>query len=403
MRIAGIVCEYNPFHNGHKYQIKRLREAGYDCIVGVMSGNYTERGEMAIADKYTRAKAAVDDSVDLILELPFPYSAMSAEGFARAGVHILSSIGVDTISFGSESADIELLSRAARIIVTEEFKEAYSQKKADGSASGYFDTLSEFLGEKNALRSNDILGVAYMAAINELGAKVDVLPIKRVGLQYNDSVLKCVVNPSATALRAAMEDNSLGFFSEFEDYIPKEALSVLQKAQNEMLCPVYVDPIDREILSFFKLMTPAEIVARAKIRSGGGRFICEDGCGLLERICNAAKSAKSIDSLLEASHNSRYTDARVRRVMLFSLLGVTDTFSRSLPDFTTVLAANATGRSLLANIRKCETLPVITKPADAPDGALLDISRLSDLLYASAMRGVSDSDYFIKAHPFMAE
>ena len=113
MKTVGIVCEYNPFHNGHAHQIELLRQNGFELVVCAMSGNFTQRGELAIADKYTRAESAVRCGADIVVELPFPFSSFSAEGFSRAGVHILSSLGVDTLSFGSESADLTLLSRAA--------------------------------------------------------------------------------------------------------------------------------------------------------------------------------------------------------------------------------------------------------------------------------------------------
>ena len=119
MRTVGIICEYNPFHTGHKRQIDILRSMGYDCVICAMSGNYTQRGELAIFDKYTRAESALHGGADLIVELPFPFSSLSAEGFANAGVHILSSLGVDAISFGSECADVTLLECAAEAILSQ--------------------------------------------------------------------------------------------------------------------------------------------------------------------------------------------------------------------------------------------------------------------------------------------
>lgn len=401
MRAAGIICEYNPYHNGHNYQVKCLREAGFDCVVGVMSGNYTQRGEMAIADKYVRAKAAVAGGVDLILELPFPFSAMSAEGFARAGVHILSSMGVDTLSFGSECADKTLLSEAALTIRSQEFIDAYSRKKQDGAAQSFFDTLKEFCKTDISPLSNDILAIAYMAAIADLGADMEVYPIKRVGMEYRESVLKSAMHPSATALREAIKNRAGGFFSELDDHLPNGALSALRDAQSGNLAPVLIDKLSAEILSFFRMLSPAEIAARAVTRSGGGISIAEDGCGLVERICNAARTAEDIGELLDASYNSRFTDARVRRVMLFSLLGVSDAFARSLPQYTTVLAANERGRAFLSDARKRVSFPIITKPADAPESYHTNILRLSDSLYASAMPKALAQDHFIKCHPYM--
>ena len=164
MKTVGIICEYNPFHNGHAAQISALRQMGFERVVCVMSGNYTQRGELSIADKYTRAEAAVCGGADVVLELPYPYSSLSAEGFARAGVHILSSVGVDAISFGSESADIELLAAAAEAISSREFVEKYSQNIKCGSAKSFFSLIEEHIGRDCSILSNDILGVAYFKA-----------------------------------------------------------------------------------------------------------------------------------------------------------------------------------------------------------------------------------------------
>ena len=122
MRTVGIICEYNPFHLGHKKQIDTLRSMGYGCVICAMSGNYTQRGEFTVFDKYTRAEAAVFSGADIVVELPFPFSSLSAEGFASAGVHILASLGADAISFGSECGDISRLERAADAILSSEFK-----------------------------------------------------------------------------------------------------------------------------------------------------------------------------------------------------------------------------------------------------------------------------------------
>ena len=167
MRTAGIICEYNPFHTGHKRQIDILHGMGYDCVVCVMSGNYTQRGELALFDKYTRAKSAVLGGADFVLELPFPYSSFSAEGFASSGVFILASLGVEAICFGSECGDISLLEIAADALLRGAFSDIYSKpvKCGRGSAAAYFDAIAEITGRDISLLSNDILGLSNVAAI----------------------------------------------------------------------------------------------------------------------------------------------------------------------------------------------------------------------------------------------
>ena len=161
----GIICEYNPFHNGHLRQINEIKKLSDEPIICVMSGNFTQRGEIAITDKYSRAKTALCAGADAVLELPVPFSIASAEYFASAGVHILNGAGVDKLCFGSESADAERLYRIARAACSDEFlAECESLSKKDGNAAAYFELLARFSGESDIL-SNDILGIEYTKAI----------------------------------------------------------------------------------------------------------------------------------------------------------------------------------------------------------------------------------------------
>ena len=401
MKTVGIVCEYNPFHTGHGRQLDILRENGAEVIICAMSGNFSERGEMTIADKYTRAESAIKCGADVVVELPFPYSSLSAEGFASAGVHILAGLGCDTLSFGSECADKELLTRAADVILSDDFVRDYAERsKSQGTAKSYFDLLSSYLGGDTTLLSNDILAISYFAAIKRDGLNMDIFPIKREGAAYTSSQLGDSY-PSATAIRKAVKNSSDGFFSVSDKHIPRETLTVLQNAQKNDIAPVFMGSIGSEILSFFKLMSPEDIILRAKKKSGGGEAVCCDGCGIVERLCNCAKTAPDFDKFVASAYNSRYTDARINRVILFSLIGASDIFEKSLPEYTILLASSENGRKHLSNIRKTGEFPIITKPADAPEGKPTDILRLSDSLYISAFTKSISFDYFIKKHPFM--
>ena len=403
MRTAGIICEYNPFHAGHKRQIDILREMGYECIVCVMSGNYTQRGELAIFDKYTRAESAIMGGADIVLELPFPYSSFSAEGFANAGVHILAKVGVDAICFGSECGDSNILERAADAIISPEFKEIYSElaKTGRGAAAAYFDAIGAITNENTALLSNDILGISYIAAIKKFGISLDIIPIKREGAAYNEKFLSENLLPSASAIRKRMKSCSNESEPSLSGFIPTKALSVLTKAQRDGLGPVLSDSIGDKILSFFRLMSANEISNRAITRSSGGDAIAEDGCGICQRLCNTAKEFNSFDDFLKASYTSKYTDARIYRVILFSLFGVSDNITHTLPEYTTLLAASGTGRAFLSDKRKSCDFPIITKPADAPDSVQKTLSEAADSLYAEAMGQEKGLDFFIKSHPFM--
>ena len=186
MKSVGIICECNPFHSGHRYLIEQARMHGADCIVCVMSGYFTQRGEAAIADPYARARALLKGGADLVLELPYPYSSASAEFFASAGVSILSRLSVDELWFGSECGDIGLLSRGAEIAMSDEFLQRYGQSTAGtgGTAQAYFDCLCEQLGKTVELSSNDILGIAYLCAVKRQCASVKPITVKRLGSAY---------------------------------------------------------------------------------------------------------------------------------------------------------------------------------------------------------------------------
>ncbi len=404
MKAVGIICEYNPFHNGHKRQLDILRGMGYDCIVCIMSGNYTQRGEFAIFDKYTRAKSAVLGGADIVFELPFPYSSLSAEGFASAGVHILASLGIGAISFGSESGELSLIERAADAVISSDFAEIYSglSRGGLGSAAAYFEAVNAISGSDLKLLSNDILGISYISAIKRSGYDMDITLIKREGAAYNEKSLSVGTLPSASAIREAVKTGAESLGKLLYDHVPEASLSSLSDAKNEGLAPVFTDTAGRDIVSFFRLVSADELSARAKSRSCGGEYIAEDGVGICERICNSARVCETFDELRSRACTSKYTDARINRVMLFSLLGVSDKMAKSLPEYTTLLASNDTGREFLSNIRKSGEITVVTKPSDAPSNSIQRrISEAADRFYTSAMPTKQNSDIFIKSRPFI--
>ena len=176
---------------------------------------------------------------------------------------------------------------------------------------------------------------------------------------------------------------------------PSGALEALSKAT-----PVLRKNISREVVHFFRSMTPDEICARAISRSGGGSSVADDGCGIVDRLCNGARGATKLEDLLLSAYNSRYTDARLNRVLLFSLFGVSDIVAKSLPEYTTLLAANSVGRELLSESRKSRSFNIVTKPADAPEKSLQRLlGQAADELYTLAMGADTPIDFFIKQKP----
>ncbi len=400
MKIAGIVCEYNPFHNGHKYQIDTLRASGAECIVCVMSGNYVQRGEPAMLDKYTRAEMAINCGADIVLELPFPYCCLSAEQFARAGVYILDAVGVDTLSFGSECGDVDKLTQAAKIISSEEFKEKFSllQKSNSGSAAAFFEAYGQVSGQTADFKSNDLLGISYIRAMNEFESQIKPFVIKRLGGGYTDMSVAGSM-PSAMAIRGLVGDGKLDR-DVLENIMPADAASTLLSAFESNTAPVTDDVLFPYIQSFFRLHSPDEIKSRATSLCGG-ESILDDGDGICNRICAAAMQSKNAEEFYKNLFNSRYTDTRIKRVILYSLFGISDVFRSSLPEYTTLLGAGSRGREYLSSIRKNAKINIVTKPSDSPDGVQSELSRRADSLYTLLMPQTQKSDYFIKKSPFI--
>ena len=315
MRNIGIVCEFNPLHNGHKRILDYARELGAERVVCVMSGNATQRGELAVLDKYTRAKAAIASGADLVLELPYPWSSASAEYFARAAVSVLSGF-CDTLLFGSECGDIDLICRAATLASSEEFREEYRRrtKAGEGAAGVYFDMLRE---AGAPLGSNDLLGVEYVRAIGELSADMTPVTLKREGADYNDESIDGASYPSATAIRKMWQE--LGF-EDSAKHMPRAAYEIYEKAYFEgEMCDVY--QLSRAILMYFRLRSPEDLQSYAE---------CEGG--IANRLCSLAHECSSLEELYEKLSTKRYTDAKLRRALLFALTEVERELLGSLPE-----------------------------------------------------------------------
>lgn len=383
----GIICEFNPIHNGHARLLNKAREMGAERIVCVMSGNAVQRGELSIADKYFRAEQALKCGADLVLELPYPYSSASAEYFARAGVKILSNF-VDNIIFGSECGDISRLTRAAGYASGEDFKTAVSKRIENGEGAG-----SAYFGELEArgacgFSSNDILGIEYIRAAKELGAALGFFTVKRDGSMYLDTELKANENPSASAIRRALEcgEADLSILSE---YMPSFAANALIEAQKSGEL-TETNELDTAKLMFFRLHSGSEF-----------ENIAEAGGGLANRICALARECVSSDELFEKLRTKRYTDARLRRAMLFCMTGVTHSLLDASPAYTVLLAANAKGRELLAQKRKNDGFPVITKPADAPKCAQTEANAKLDAIFTLARKNKFEASAMLKKRAFV--
>lgn len=378
----GIICEYNPFHNGHLHQIKKIREISDETIVCVMSGNFTQRGEAALVDKYKRAEMAVRSGADVVLELPVPYCIASAEYFAQAGVSILASLGVDKLCFGSESADAERILRIARVACSAEFKDMCRELPKDLASTGaYFELLERVSGEGGIL-SNDILAIEYAKAIIKNGYDMTIYPILREGAAYRDLELGDGCHPSAAAIRANIDAGDL---RNIEEHVPSATAEILRSA-----------PLAR-------LENAGDAVLLAlRLRYDTESDLAVNDPGLVSRILRLANECTDFEAFEREVQTKKYTSSAIRRAMLYILLGIRNFDLSAPPQYTVLLGASREGRGYLSDMRKNdEEIRIVTKPADAPSGRELVLSTRVDALYSMCLEQKLDSGFSMRKKPYI--
>ncbi|MBQ8428769.1 MAG: nucleotidyltransferase family protein [Clostridia bacterium] len=306
MKICAIICEYNPFHNGHLYQLREAKcRSGADTVLCIMSGNFVQRGEAAILDKYTRAKHAVMAGADAVIELPTVFATSNAELFAKGAIHILASIPqIDTLCFGCESANKTTLKLAAKYLNDEPQEVSNKIKELAASGVSYAKARAQawagYIPMDVLCSPNNILGLEYTRAILASQANIDILPIERVGGNYNDESLRENYS-SATAIRASFHNKEL-----VQTNVPEFVANDLPlRIENSL------DILEKHAIL---IRNKAEI---AKV------------CDCTEGLENAFKKAASLPKTLQESLTSaRYTASRIRRIALQNLLKIEEGFIR---------------------------------------------------------------------------
>lgn len=381
---AGVICEFNPFHNGHARLLRAMRDAvGTDgVVICAMSGRFVQRGEPAVCDPYVRAAAALAGGADLVVELPFPWSCGAAPDFARGGVSVLSGLGVGRLAFGSECGGEALLQDCARLVSDPDFTAAVQSAVTGGA--GAAEAWTQVLRSRVSAplpegfpQPNDRLAVHYLAAA--AGTDMRPLIIRRDGQDYDDTLLTDAAAPSATALRvllreAACDPDTLSAM--LAGTMPDESLAVLLRAVRAGEAPCGFDALLPYLHGLFRMSDP-DALSRIAGLSGG----------LAPRMVKAARETGNGQAFREALHTRLYTDARLRREMLYAAAGVTEADVQSLPQYTTLLGANARGCAYLRALRKAGKagvdglLPVVTKPADVPACRQSALARAADALF----------------------
>lgn len=403
MAVAAIITEYNPFHNGHAYQIAETKRLlGEDTsIIAIMSGNFTQRGELAFADKTTRAKAACECGVDLVLELPFPFSMSSAEYFAKSGVKIATELGiVDYLVFGSELGDIKLLSEIAENMLSDKFQSSLIAKDKEISNKGHASLVEEVYNElyktelsEDIFSPNNILGIEYIKALKEFSSPIIPFTIKRNGAGYNDKITLGTQMQSASAIRELI---GLSDYSAL-DYIPEKAKPIYSSEIKNGFAPTDESRLDSAVISHFRLNT-----------SNASTDIHDAGGGLYNRLCQMSMTATSISALVSMTETKKYTKSRIRRAMWNSYFGVTSSEVRELPAYTQVLAMNTKGRSLLKKAKKVSGIPIFTKPSSYKDSERTVVyqkenSNRADAIYDLSRKKPISAGFSLTYTPYVKE
>ena len=365
MKIAGVIAEYNPFHNGHAHHLRETRRRGNcDYVVVCMDGSFTQRGEPACMDKWARARLALKCGADAVFELPALWALQPADGFARGGVAVLGGLGCDLLSFGSEETDINLLKTLAEMRENEPpelraaLREGLAAGKSHARARG--EALSMLLGvDAELLNSpNLILGTQYLREIRAQNMKMEPLPVQRIG-NYHDAALGDFA--SATAIRAAIHD---GKMEEARFCVPEPAREELRRAGR-------LHAMDDLLLHTLRGMPPEKIAEIPGV-----------GEGLEQRIARCAQEAAGREELLEALKCKRYTRARLSRICACALLKLTKSMveSHPLPGYARLIGMREDARPLLRELKARSRLPIVSDAAQLRGDAVFDLEcRATDL------------------------
>ncbi|MGI5921194.1 MAG: nucleotidyltransferase [Syntrophomonadaceae bacterium] len=365
MAVLGIVAEFNPFHNGHLYLITEAQKRyNFSATVCVMSGNFLQRGEPAICNKWTRAEMALASGADLIIELPFGFATRSAFFFARGAVQLLSRTGVVThLAFGSESGDIESLQSIARLIANEpdDYQILLKQYLSMGLnfPAARSKTVEQLLAGKiedihHLLMSpNNILALEYLRAIALEKLCLTPITLNRIESGYHSKLLCRYA--SASAIRNALEKHQ--DIAQLTDTMPARSLAILEREIRSGRAPVHFNAMAESILTRLRTITLEDL--------GNIYEVTE---GLEHRIKRAALACGTIDELINMVKSKRYSFTRISRILLYSLCNLSknlvDTLDENGPLYFHILGFSSKGQKILHEIKNNSELPLLTRGSE---------------------------------------
>lgn len=349
--VLGIIGEYNPFHNGHLYHIaESVRQTGAKYVVCVISGNFVQRGNTSIINKWVKAKMALANGADLVIELPTIYSISSAENFAEGAVKILNSLKiVDTLSFGMEASDIATLNNIANVLYTEpkeyvtmlshELQKGNSfPKSRENALMMYLNDIKRYANVMSG--SNNILAIEYLKALRKTKSSMTPIGIKREKVLYQDEY---VVDEfaSATAIRKMLMTRQ---FDDIRKVMPKSSYMILGGELKQGHYVIDLSKFEKEIIYTLRRMSIEQIKDLPDVTEG-----------LENTIKNAADSCNTLDELINIIKSKRFTQTRIQRILIYALLGINKkqmATARKIDPYVRVLGFNKKGKNLISEIAR---------------------------------------------------
>jgi predicted nucleotidyltransferase len=401
MRVTGIIVEYNPMHNGHCYHIRQAKETTHaDAVVAVMSGHFLQRGEPAIVNKWARTRMALQNGVDLVLELPVVYSTQSARYFAYGSVATLDALGVvDTLCFGSEAGDIHSLKKAAGLIAKSPVPLQTLQEQELSRGTSYPRAMADALkryAEKNEDfdpgvfdHPNNMLGIEYIHALIQLKSRIEPFTIRRIGASFHEESFPHPEIASATAIRQTILGQKV---SDARRFMPANNALILEKEMQAGRAPVSWESFARPLFSLLLRAQTQDLLSYLHMDEG-----------LAERLRTAVTRNTTVHALIRDVKTRRYTWTRIQRALTSLFLGLTKEKAEILdlrmgPTYIRVLGFNEKGRELLKAAASRSRLPLITNISRGiPPMMEWDIS--ASRLYALAYADLRDDDFRMECLP----
>ena len=348
-KVVGIIAEYNPFHNGHSYHIQNTKaQTGADFVVAVMTGNFTQRGNTSVINKWEKTKMALNGDADLVIELPTIYSVSSAENFANGAVKILNELGiVDTISFGMEADDVSTLNNIANVLVNEppEYKTILEHELGKGNSfpkareNALMMYLNDIKRYANVVKgSNNILAIEYLKALKKQKSSIVPFGVKREKVYYNSTKI-IDEYASATGIRNLLLHNQL---EEVRKVVPAKSYSILLNNLRQGTYVLDIIAYNDEIIYKLRSMTVKQIANLPDVSEGLEYLIKE-----------VSNKTNNLIELINGIKSKRYTQTRIQRILLYALLGITKKdmeMSKKITPYIRVLGCSEKGKILLSQI-----------------------------------------------------